>query len=261
MHPTGMHRLRSHNRGHGDIDAGRTSPTAVLRYRTHPAGGLNRVRRAATGDGTEEKQPMATSSLTIGTPVAWSGENPGIYLKERADGPWTALATFFRVVISPHGRGHAALVMLDPTGPGTAERPNFCATDNEPLARYLIDHFVARFGAFQGNPALATLPLRPAAIWRSEGDTRSTWREIVQGPGLDIALEWSGLGDTFLAAIPPAQTPTGAHDLYSVFVVAGGARIIVNGVDGGGQPLPRPMFGRPGTSAFLAFSETWIDHA
>jgi hypothetical protein len=228
--------------------AGRHTPPPALTERGRPSG-------------TEEEEQMSAPTPTIGVPVAWSGENPGIYLKEREDGPWTSLATFFRVVVSPHGRGHAAVVMLDPTGTGTADRPNFCVTDNEPLARYLIDDFVVHFGAFKGNPALATLPLLPAAVWRSEGDARSTWREIVQGPDLDVTLEWSGLGDTFLAAVPPAHTPTGAHDLYTVFVTASGARIVVNGVEGGGQPIPRLSFGRPGASAFLAFSETWVEHA
>ena len=43
--------------------------------------------------------------------VEWSGENPGISLKATPDGPFVALASFFRVVLSPHGRGHA-LVLL-----------------------------------------------------------------------------------------------------------------------------------------------------
>ncbi len=32
--------------------------------------------------------------------VDWSGENPGISLKEKPDGPFVALASFFRVVLS-----------------------------------------------------------------------------------------------------------------------------------------------------------------
>ena len=39
--------------------------------------------------------------------VEWSGENPGIYLK--SDPKWavhSTMASFFRVVLSPHGRGH-----------------------------------------------------------------------------------------------------------------------------------------------------------
>jgi hypothetical protein len=34
--------------------------------------------------------------------VEWSGENPGISLKQVPDGPFIVLASFFRVVLSPH---------------------------------------------------------------------------------------------------------------------------------------------------------------
>ena len=44
--------------------------------------------------------------------VDWCGENPGIYLKENpSDASYSTLALFFRVVLSPYGRGHAAIVL------------------------------------------------------------------------------------------------------------------------------------------------------
>ena len=46
--------------------------------------------------------------------VEWSGENPGISLKESPDGPFVSLASFFRVVLSPHGRGHALVLVQSP---------------------------------------------------------------------------------------------------------------------------------------------------
>ena len=33
--------------------------------------------------------------------VDWTGENPGILLKDGPDGPFTAMALFFRIVYSP----------------------------------------------------------------------------------------------------------------------------------------------------------------
>src|SRR4051794_27553384 len=39
------------------------------------------------------------------------GREPRLSLKDSPDGPFTGLASFFRVVLSPHGRGHA-LVLL-----------------------------------------------------------------------------------------------------------------------------------------------------
>lgn len=56
---------------------------------------------------------MAETILFPGR-VEWSGENPGISLKEQPDGPFTVLASFFRVVLSPHGRGHALVLLQSP---------------------------------------------------------------------------------------------------------------------------------------------------
>ena len=93
---------------------------------------------------------MADPIIFPGT-VEWSGENPGISLKETPEGPFVALASFFRVVLSPHGRGHALVLLQSPhDASAPAERGNICLHDNEPLARYLVAEFVAHFGAFKG---------------------------------------------------------------------------------------------------------------
>jgi hypothetical protein len=70
---------------------------------------------------------MAETMLFPGV-VEWSGENPGISLKTDADGPFTALASFFRVVLSPHGRGHALVLLESPQQAGAPG--NLCLTDN-----------------------------------------------------------------------------------------------------------------------------------
>ena len=56
---------------------------------------------------------MAEPTTFPGT-FRWSGENPGISLKEHHDGPYVALASFFRIVLSPHGRGHALVLLQSP---------------------------------------------------------------------------------------------------------------------------------------------------
>ena len=55
-----------------------------------------------------------TDVIAFAGNVDWSGENPGISLKETADGPFVALASFFRVVLSPHGRGHVLVLLQSP---------------------------------------------------------------------------------------------------------------------------------------------------
>ena len=113
---------------------------------------------------------MADPIVFPGT-VEWSGENPGISLKESPEGPFVALASFFRVVLSPHGRGHA-LVLLQSPGEANppAQRGNFCLHDNEALARYLVAEFVAHFGAFKGQAGLDA--------WSTGGSTASRPRAI-----------------------------------------------------------------------------------
>ena len=104
---------------------------------------------------------MADPTNFPGT-VEWSGENPGISLKETPDGPFVALASFFRVVLSPHGRGHALVLLQSPEDARPpAERGNFCLHDNEALARYLVAEFVSHFGAFKGQAGLDGLVYRP----------------------------------------------------------------------------------------------------
>jgi hypothetical protein len=102
--------------------------------------------------------------------VDWSGENPGMYLKETADGPFVTLISFFRVVVSPRGRGHAAFILQDPYGDGKGGKPNLCITDNEPLAEYLRDGFVAKFGAFKGAKGLSSCRGVPGWDFMPAGD-------------------------------------------------------------------------------------------
>ena len=191
--------------------------------------------------------------------VEWSGENPGISLKEAPDGPFVALASFFRVVLSPHGRGHALVLFRSPqeaTPP--ADRSNLCLTDNEPLARWLIAEFVSHFGAYKTLPGLASLTWRTLDEVRSAGDPLSAYSEIVRAGDLTVELAWKGLGEPFCFAFPPDKSATGRHHMPSLFVGCETATITVNGRALPGKPVPREIAGRTISTAMLAFSETWI---
>ena len=94
---------------------------------------------------------MTTSTFVHPGEVDWSGENPGMYLKETPDGPFVTLVSFFRVVVSPHGRGHALILLEAPLlHRSLPEALNVCVTDNDALARYLVSNFATYFGAFKG---------------------------------------------------------------------------------------------------------------
>ena len=201
---------------------------------------------------------MADPIVFAGT-VEWSGENPGIYLKEKPDGPFVAMASFFRVVLSPHGAGHALVLMQSPqeTSPPAA-KANYCFHDNDALARYLVADFLSHFGAFKGLPGLGGLTYRRLDGVETSGDPRSSYSETVKSGDLTVRLTWSGLGKPFCFAMPPDKSATGKHHMPSLFVGCQDATVTVNGRALPGKPVPREIAGQRITTAMLAFSETWI---
>jgi len=192
--------------------------------------------------------------------VDWSGENPGMYLKNDAEGGFVTLISFFRVMVSPHGRGHAAFMLLDPQGTGkNSAAPNLCLTDNEPLAEYLRQGFVRHFGAFKGVTALDNCRMAPAWDFVAAGDTRSTYTEWFRSSVGQVSLNWDEMGDPFIVDLPVEKSATGKHQMLSLFVEAKSVRASINGTAVKGKAFPREFAGRKQSStAFLAFSETWL---
>jgi hypothetical protein len=211
-----------------------------------------------TGEWASMEDVMADPIVFAGT-VEWSGENPGISLKQTPEGPFVTLASFFRVVLSPHGRGHALVLLQSPQDPDPpAERGNFCLHDNEPMARYLVADFVAHFGAFKDQAGLAGLVYRRLDGVEAAGDPASSYSETVRAGDLTVRLTWSGLGKPFCFALPPDRSATGRHYMPSLFIGCRDATVSVNGRALPGKPVPREIAGQSITTAMLAFSETWI---
>jgi hypothetical protein len=192
--------------------------------------------------------------------VDWSGENPGMYLKEAASGPFVTIISFFRVVTSPHGRGHAAFLLLDPHGDGkNPDKPNVCLTDNDPLAKYLCEGFVSNFGAFRTAKGLATLQYKPGWDFVSGGDGRRNHVEWFRSAIGQVQLRWSKLSEAFLVDLDPEASATGSHRMVSLFFDARKVGGSINGNGFDGKPFPREFAGKSDSStAFLAFSESWV---
>lgn len=192
--------------------------------------------------------------------VAWTGDNPGIYLKNDPDGDWTSLATYFKINYSPFGMGKGVLLLEKPQmAASLPEACNVCITDNEPLARYLMAAFFSRFNAFRvsaGTAAVSYLPLLEA---RSVGDTRRKYQEILRANGLEVVLTWDGLGEPYAVDMPAEKGPTQKHEMYSLFIDAADAGIEVNGRRLPGKVTTRNFDGGKKSSAFLAFSESWME--
>ena len=191
--------------------------------------------------------------------VDWTGENPGIYLKDTQDGPWTGLMTFFRIVYSPHGLGHGVVVLDQPAvEKGPPEVQNFCITDNEPLARFLVGEFFSKFMSFRVSPGIKQISYLPLTEVRRDGDTRSRYREIVKSKDLEVVMTWDKLGAPYAVDMPPENGPTKLHEMYSLFIDAQDASVTINGRKLRGRVMQRDFADTKKSTAFLAFSESWM---
>lgn len=191
--------------------------------------------------------------------VEWSGDNPGIYLKETAEGDWTSLAVFFRVTYSPHGRGRAMVVLGHPhAGEGYPSADNLCITDNPDLFAYLKADFLSSFPTFQDREALERAPVLPLTAYRSEGDFSGAYSEIIESNDVVLRMTWRDIGKPFGVEVGPELCATKRHDMYSLFMEAKRAEIAINDRLLPGKAFTRPFFGSEISTAFLALSETWV---
>jgi hypothetical protein len=190
--------------------------------------------------------------------VDWSGDNPGIYLKDDEDN-WKTLAVFFKVVTSPLGGGKGVLVLGAPfQALAFPAVNNVCVTDNRPLMQWLIANFVSRFASFSGAQALGCLPYLPATSFTTTAERAKFHQESISGNGVEIVMRWEDLAEPFAVDVAPAMSATGQHQMYSVFVEARRGTITMNGTPLPGKIIQRNFLDRRMSTAFLAFSETWI---
>lgn len=191
--------------------------------------------------------------------VDWTGENPGILLKN-PDGSNSAMALFFRIAWSSVGQGNVLLLYGTPDREkGTEAAPNILLSDNEALGTFLRDNFVARLGGFSAIPPFKGLAHKRIQSVRTSGDAMGLrYTETVVSDGLTVELVWEGLEPPVALELAPDLTGTKAHTMFSLLVPAKHAAIMVNG-----RPLPgvvgdRVQAGFETTTAFLYFSETWV---
>ena len=135
---------------------------------------------------------------------------------------------------------------------------NFCICDNEPLAKYLVNEFFSNFASFKVSPGLKAIEYLPLTEVYREGDARNTYSEVARSAGYEVRSTWKGLGTPYAVDMPPEQGPTGKHEMYSLFLDASDALVTVNGRPLKGSVVERDFAGTRKSTAFLAFSETWM---
>lgn len=202
---------------------------------------------------------MPLSEPIIPGVVDWTGENPGILLKNE-DGGFAAMALFFRVAWSPVGQGQVLLLYGRPEAvQGTADAPNVLMSDNPDLADYLMKNFIGKLAAFANAPAFDHLSHVLAQSVHSSGDPHGhRYTERIAGEGLAVELVWEDLEAPRALELTPDQVGTGEHTMSTLLIPAKSAQILVNGRALPGAVGTRVQAGKETTTAFLYFSETWI---
>jgi hypothetical protein len=198
--------------------------------------------------------PGVTDGIKQGK-VFVSGENPVIRLQATEGGMPQTVASFWRIVYSPAGMGHVCFVTSDPTGDGkSADDIRAAFTDNERLLDYLTADIL---GTFDKSYIDSPFPRVKATFARGTGDTRSQWKETVTSDKYKIELVWKDFYAPFQldTAVGGARNPFG---VTSLFIPAKAADVSINGRKAAGRPFPQKRGPAESSTAFLAFSETWI---
>lgn len=191
--------------------------------------------------------------------VDWTGENPGILLKDD-QGNFTAMALFFRVVWSPVGQGQVLLLYSSPNSSDpNADAPNLMLSDNAELSQYLLDNFISKLAAFRDAPAFNNIKQLSAQSIHTSGDPMGhRYTETISGEGYAVELVWEALQAPQALELSPEEVGTKEHTMSTLLVPANDAQIIVNGRSLPGKVGSRVQAGFETTSAFLYFSETWV---
>ena len=203
--------------------------------------------------------------MPLSTPVNsgkiwWSGDNPGILLKENEEGPWSALALFFQIVFTPAGRGNALFLYENPNAKESLPNVhNVVLHDNEKMARWLADNFIGALpGPFSESPAFKELQYIPLTECYTSGDTSSRYKQTVKAEGIEVDLIWDQLGTPTALELSPEHVGTRSHNLFNLLIESRDASIVVNGRKLPGQVVPRRQADIETTTGFVYFSEIWI---
>jgi hypothetical protein len=180
--------------------------------------------------------------------VLMTGENSFIRLSK--DGGKTPSDRFshWRVLWCPAGPGHTLFAQSELTG-GQVR----IYSDNAGVARWLQ----TTIETLLHQPfADTSLPIIDASFERG-GDPRSAATERIVAADADILMTWYDCIESFVLNAPPGfnNRPIG---VFSTFFPARGAQVCLNGRFATGKPWAETRGDRQGSSACLAWSETWV---
>ena len=180
--------------------------------------------------------------------VLMTGENSFIRLSPDGGKTQTDRLSHWRVLWCPAGGGHALFLQSTLTG-GQVK----IYSDNIAVARWLqtsIEKLLFPAFADTSVPVIAARFDRHGGPW-------STATETVTATDARVTMSWYDCIEPFVLHAPPGfnDRPIG---VFSTFFPARAAQIEVNGKVAPGQVWPEMRGDRQGSSATLAWSETWV---
>jgi hypothetical protein len=190
---------------------------------------------------------MTESRMVDPHDVVMTGENSFIRLSNDDGKSIADRVSHWRVLWSPAGQGHALFVESPLTGKG----PRIFA-DNAGVARFLQRTIEVLLHAPFADESLPVID----AEFERTGNSLSTVEERVFTDDGEIVLSFWDLMAPFVLTVPPGamNRPIG---VYSTFLPARGAQLLVDGKAATAKVFLQDRFGRPASSCCLAWSETW----
>lgn len=192
---------------------------------------------------------MAEPQMVDPHDVVMTGENSFIRLSNDGGSTMTDRVSHWRVLWSPAGQGHALFV----ESPLTGNRPVIYA-DNAGLVRFLQRKIEVLLHAPFADESLPIVD----AEFRRTGHSLATVEERITTSDGEIVLSWWDLMKPFILTMPPGamSRPRG---VYSTFIPARGAQLLVDGEASRAKVFPQERFGKPSSSCCLAWSESWTE--
>jgi hypothetical protein len=190
--------------------------------------------------------------------VVFSGENPGLTLYKPGTEQIVAAASYWRCVYSAHGEGNALLIWVDPAGSGLGDlAPHAIYTDNTGVARLVAERFTQYFGTFRDH-GFAVMPTSHARFFQ-ESDSRWYHRVACNTGEQVVELVWWDVLDYQMRKREDYALGPSRWDLATVICPCASASISVSNRRVAGEVRSSREGEQPTSSAFLAFSETWVE--
>lgn len=196
--------------------------------------------------------------------VIFCGENPEIRLvrPDNVDAE-IAFASYWHCSYSPHGSGQLLVLHIEPNVlENHATALTLIAADNPALGRMVVDDLVRHFPGLD-HIAFTEINVEIGNLSHTS-DGQKNLRVECRTAQYHIEITWADVLDvrlphTYANFISEAERGT-ALDVSNVICPVSGGSIVINGMAVSGKVHSFHDGTMHRSTAFLAFSETWVRH-